>query len=382
VAGFPGQSYPPYPQPLRVARPPALRPRPGKGLIVGLVISGICVTAMLALFLAQGGAVGFGVAVALALAPVPVVLAAILALDRLEPEPPLNLWFTFGWGAGIAVVVAIVLSLLGEGVVAVGFGDATADTVGTVVLAPIVEEAVKGAALLWLLWRRRTEFDGLTDGIVYGAMAGLGFAVVENVGYYLGAFGDEGTKGAVMLFVIRGVIAPLGHPIYTAMTGLGVAYAATRTGGARFLAIPAGYVVAVFLHGLWNGMATFGGLPGLGFADLVIMLAMIVLIAVAVRERRRLVALMAHYLPAYLPTGLVTPQDIVMLGSLKTRKQARAWARTIRAQTAMADYQQAATELILLHQRAEREGADPYGFAAQRDALLAMMAGARRAFIR
>jgi hypothetical protein len=44
----------------------------------------------------------------------------------------------------------------------------------------------------------------------------------------------------------------------------------------------------------------------------------------------------------------------------------------------MGDYQQAATELTLLHLRAEREGVDPDRFAAERDALLDVMARARR----
>ena len=43
----------------------------------------------------------------------------------------------------------------------------------------------------------------------------------------------------------------------------------------------------------------------------------------------------------------------------------------------MDDYQQAATELTMLHLRAEREGMD-LAFAAERDALLGVMAQARR----
>ena len=53
--------------------------------------------------------------------------------------------------------------------------------------APFVEETLKGAVLVGLLWRRRQEFDGPTDGIIYAAMVGLGFAMIENVGYYINA---------------------------------------------------------------------------------------------------------------------------------------------------------------------------------------------------
>src|SRR5499433_3925268 len=53
--------------------------------------------------------------------------------------------------------------------------------------APLVEETLKGTVLFWLLWRRRPEFDGPTDGIMYAAMVGLGFAMTENIGYYISA---------------------------------------------------------------------------------------------------------------------------------------------------------------------------------------------------
>ena len=50
--------------------------------------------------------------------------------------------------------------------------------------APVVEETLKGSPD-HLLWRRRQELDGPTDGIIYAAMVGLGFAMIENVGYYI-----------------------------------------------------------------------------------------------------------------------------------------------------------------------------------------------------
>ncbi|WP_440099953.1 hypothetical protein [Streptosporangium sp. H16] len=61
-------------------------------------------------------------------------------------------------------------------------------------------------------------------------------------------------------------------------------------------------------------------------------------------------------------------------------RQARRWARGIGAGRAMSDYQQAATELVMLHQRAERDGTGPGDLAAERDALLAVMARSRESF--
>ncbi|MFF4617782.1 PrsW family intramembrane metalloprotease [Nonomuraea jabiensis] len=352
--------------------------RPSKALLIGLVVSSALALIVLTFMLLSGGPMGFALSALLGVAPLPVLLAAVLSLDRLEPEPKLNLAFAFAWGAGVAIVLGLALSFVGEALFTrAGFGEAVVDDVGTVLLAPVIEEALKGSALLLLL-RRRQEIDGLTDGIVYASMAGLGFAAVENVGYYLLAYNEDGAGGALQLFVIRGLIDPLGHPIYTSMIGLGVAYALTRRTAARFAAIPLGYLGAVFLHGLWNGSATTGSLAWVAGAYLVIMGALILLITVTVVERRQLVSRMGVYLPGYQQTGLITEADVRMLGTLSGRKAARKWARGAGLGRAMSDYQQAATELTMLHLRAERQGMDPVRFAVERDAHLGMMANARR----
>ncbi|MDA0636185.1 PrsW family intramembrane metalloprotease [Nonomuraea sp. MCN248] len=359
-------------------RSPALDRRPSKALIIGLVLSSLLALGVLAVLLASGGPIGFGLSALLAIAPLPVLLAAVLSLDRLEPEPKLHLAFCFAWGAGVAVGVAILLSLLGVELFArAGYGEQAVSLISTVVLAPVIEEALKGAALLLLL-RRRREIDGLTDGIVYASMAGLGFAAVENVGYYLMAYGEDGAGAVVQLFVIRGLIDPLGHPVYTAMIGVGVAYALTRRNAFRFAAVPLGYLAAVLLHALWNGAASTGSLAMVAGAYLVIMVALIALIAITVVERRQLVSRMGAYLPAYASTGLVSELDVRMLTTMRARREARKWARGIGLGRQMSDYQQAATELTMLHLRAEREGADPGRFEAERELLLGAMARARR----
>ncbi|MEV0145955.1 MULTISPECIES: PrsW family intramembrane metalloprotease [unclassified Nonomuraea] len=360
-------------------RPPLLvQRRPSKVLLIGLVLSSALALVVLAVLLRSGGPVGFGLSLLLALAPLPVLLAAVLSLDRLEPEPKLHLAFAFAWGAGVAIVLGVALTLAGQALFSsAGYGAQVVDAMGTVFLAPVIEEALKGSALLLLL-RRRREIDGLTDGIVYASMAGLGFAAVENVGYYLSAFMQSGVDATVQLFVMRGLIDPLGHPVYTSMIGLGVAYALTRRGPARYAMIPLGYLAAVVLHGLWNGTASLRSLGWLATAYLVIMAALVLLVVVTVLERRQFLARMGAYLPAYRYTGLVTPPDLAMLGSLAGRRRARQWAGRAGLGRAMSDYQHAATELTMLHLRAEREGMEPVRFAAERDALLGVMANARR----
>src|SRR5205809_319359 len=83
-------------------------------------------------------------------------------------------------------------------------------------------------ALRWLLFRRR-EFDGVVDGIVLAGLSGLGFAFTENVLYFGRAFlaGQEqslttGFFAVGFTFVLRGVLSPFAHPLFTAMTGIGL----------------------------------------------------------------------------------------------------------------------------------------------------------------
>ena len=52
-------------------------------------------------------------------------------------------------------------------------------------------------------------------------MVGLGFAMMENITYYMRAFEEGGTEQLGAVFILRGLIMPLSHPLFTSMTGLG-----------------------------------------------------------------------------------------------------------------------------------------------------------------
>lgn len=357
--------------------------RPPIGLIVGLSVSSLCAVVALSIDALFGGA-GFWVGVLLAIIPIPLLIALALTLDRLEPEPPRTLAFSFMWGAGVAVLGALVLNTLGLLYVTVPiFGETEGHFVSATFGAPLVEETLKGAVLFVLLWTRRNEIDGFADGIIYATMVGLGFAMMENITYYTRAFEEGGAQQLQATFILRGLVAPLSHPIFTSMTGLGVAYAATHR-GKQVLAPLLGLFGAMVLHGLWNGATAFG-LGGLGIVYLLDFCVLIVLVVIVVVERRSTVRRIEAYLPMYENTGLVTPQDVRMLRNLPSRRAARRWARAVGgrpAGRAMQDYQLAATELALLHMRAERGVAEPHWFATRRDALLGLMGMARQAFLR
>ncbi|MDF5753723.1 PrsW family intramembrane metalloprotease [Spongiactinospora sp. TRM90649] len=360
-----------------------LKDRPSFGLIIGLVVTGLCALASFSFDLLDGGTVRFFIALILAIAPVPLLLAAVLGLDRMEPEPRSNLIFAFAWGAGVAVLIAGIVNSLGLLYIrdAAGLNPADARGIAATFGAPVVEETMKGLVLLGLLRFRRQELDGPTDGIIYACMVGLGFAMSENVSYYVAAqSGELGGQDLAVTVVLRGILSPFAHPLFTSMIGIAVAVAARRSGSGRVLVVVAGWIGAMLLHGLWNGFATYGGFVGLAIAYLVLMLVLFVLIGVVIRDRRRIVALIQRYLPAYQPTGLITPADVAMLSSLPARRQARQYARAHGGKgglRAMNDYQLAATELGLLHERAARRAIGERTFYDEQRALLECLRMAR-----
>jgi RsiW-degrading membrane proteinase PrsW (M82 family) len=118
----------------------------------------------------------------------------------------------------------------------------------------LVEEAVKLAALWLLAWRlpRYT----MRDGIVLGAATGFGFAALESAGYAFNAlFTMEGLslQNLVETEVLRGLLTPVGHGLWTAILGGILFRTAARTGRLRLSGTLVGwYLLVALLHTLWD----------------------------------------------------------------------------------------------------------------------------------
>ena len=157
--------------------------------LLGLAVG--CLIAIVALILVvrQHGPAAPLAGLLLALLPVPLLVALILYLDRLEPEPRALLAAIFGTGAGIAVVTALLGRALHTGSITTPDLEPHASiaagvSVGAAIGGALLAETLNGLVLLALLASRRTEIDGVEDGVVYGSMVGLGFALVANVYAY------------------------------------------------------------------------------------------------------------------------------------------------------------------------------------------------------
>lgn len=243
--------------------------RTGRYVGIGITILAIVFLSLIviALMFFSVGVIPAVIAAVVAFTPAMFYLMPLMWLDRYDPEPFWLLALAFAWGALVAVVVSFIVNT-GVGIgVAVGVGGQQGailgDVIGAVISAPVVEEASKGVGLLILLIFFRRYFDDILDGIVFAGVIALGFATVENVLYYGRALGGGGFGALILLFFLRGILSPFAHVTFTAMTGIGCGMARESHNMFVRLAMPViGYIGAVLLHALWNGMAVFFGLEG------------------------------------------------------------------------------------------------------------------------
>jgi RsiW-degrading membrane proteinase PrsW (M82 family) len=331
--------------------------------VVGLIALGVCGLLVLGIVGSSVGVGGALLGALCALLPVGPVVATFLWIDRWEPEPPRTLLVAFLWGACFAALSALLINssaaLMADQVLGRGSGD----VVGAIAVAPVVEEAVKGLFLVGMLVFRRREFDGVVDGVVYAGLVAAGFAFTENILYFGRAFVEDavvGQAGGVLaILVLRGVLSPFAHPLFTAMIGIGAGIASrSRSVAGRVVAVALGYVLAVVLHALWNTSATVLGGGGFllvyGFVMVPLFVALIVIV---VWQRRREQRTVIAQLPGFARAGWIAPSEVPLLSSLAGR---RGWRAAVRRRSgkqvakAVADYQSAITDLAFLRSRMAR----------------------------
>lgn len=184
------------------------------------------------------------------------VFLLIYFLDLYEREPLSLVIGAFVWGA-IAATTLAGLANEGWGLVVARLGGPELATRWTAALtAPWTEETLKALGVLLIMLIAPEEVDDEVDGFVCGAVCGLGFAVVEDVFYFIGVFGGS-TGGVLSGFYVRVLSSGLyGHVLYTALAGIGLAYFFSRRGEvslARRTLVAVGlFLVAVAGHFLWD----------------------------------------------------------------------------------------------------------------------------------
>lgn len=194
--------------------------------------------------------------------------AFIYWLDRYEKEPKALLGAAFMWGVIIAAGGAFIINtVFGIGIYVVTGSEALTNLGTASVVAPVVEEILKGMAVAIVFLMFRKEFDSILDGIIYGGIAGLGFAAAENTLYiYRNGYLEGGWEGLFALVIVRVILVGWMHAFFTAFTGIGFAIARLNKNiFIKIIAPIAGLAVAIFTHAFHNTIGNFFyGLSGLG----------------------------------------------------------------------------------------------------------------------
>lgn len=256
-----------------------------------------------------------------------IYVAILWRLDRYEKEPAGLLALAFTWGALPSVIASIVLELaLGGLIGSVTAHPTLANALDDGLLVPLVEESVKGVALLGFLVLFRREFDDVLDGIVYGGMIGFGFAFTETVFYIAGGVLENGLGNGVAILFLRTVIFGANHAFFTGVTGAAIGAARLAQGGLRRVVLPcAGWLLAVAFHGVHNlGVADSTLLASLGVSIVSDWLGILLLLAIVALVWRKERGWLAQELAEEVRLGLLSEREYATLTGAAVRQRALA----------------------------------------------------------
>lgn len=313
-----------------------------------------------------------------AITAVPLSLLFLWA-DRFRPQ---RFWvwiMTIGWGACVATFISAQVNTWAAGHLSiVGDGDPASGARAAIYVAPFVEEATKATVLFWLAILMRYQWVSRLSGIVLAGLSGAAFAFTENILYYGRAyryaartFGQVSPEEALeMTFKVRGLYTFFGHPLFTAMTGIGLAIGLrSKSKIVRVVAPLAGFCAAAFLHMSFNTAATLVQGPSLLLIYFTVAVPLVLgMVALVIRQLFVEGRLIRERLGDYVRVGWLLPGEPEATSSLRTRMRALwhalfaglgVWLATIR-------FQRAVTELAYLRDAMTRGLVDQAGVAREK----------------
>lgn len=313
-----------------------------------------------------------------AITAVPLSLLFLWA-DRFRPQRFWVWLMAFGWGACVATYVSAgVNTWAASHLSIIGDGDPATGARAAIFVAPFVEEAAKASVLFWLAILMRYAWVSRLSGIVLAGLSAAAFAFVENILYYGRAYRYAArTIGAVspeqalqQTFVLRGLFTFFGHPLFTAMTGIGLAVALrSKSKTVRVVAPLAGFCVAALLHMAFNTVASM--LAGTQQVLVLVFVAVplvLGLVGFVVRQLFREGRLVRTRLGDYVRVGWLEPDDPQPLSRLRTRLRALWHALFLGPATFLATLrlQRRVTELAYLRDSMDRGLVDAAGQRRER----------------
>jgi RsiW-degrading membrane proteinase PrsW (M82 family) len=348
---------------------------------LGFIVLSIVILLVARYLLVVLGPTALLVALVLAAIPLVGVLLFIRWIDRWEPEPRGALFFALLWGAGASVLIALIFSGVTQHYAALAglTGSGVATFFETVVQAPVIEEFAKGLGILLILWVMRRTFDGPVDGVVYAATIAIGFAFTENLQYFGLAINKDGGLGGdvAQTFLLRAILSPFAHVMFTACTGVLLGLAARRTG--RIGAIGyfvLGLVPAVMLHAFWNS-AGYWATDWFRYY-FVVQVPLFVFAIVGITRLRRHEQRLTHArLSEFAAAGWFTESEVNLLSTAAGRQRAIRWAARHGLGRPYRAFVRDATRLAFARERLVN-GRDGIGASLDQTAMLAAIVDVRR----
>lgn len=325
-------------------------------LIAGVGIAILTISAMITIILnstigisaiSQNGVSSVVAALTIPLLPAIGINLLVNFMDRYEREP----WFlrlsAFLWGAIIAIPPALFIEQNIDTILQNALDPNNTSEMLRVLLqalnAGVTEETIKGLGLLLLFVILRDEFDNVTDGIVYGALIGAGFALVENFNY----FALNSKNYLVFLIVGRIVLGWLGHSTFTACFGAALGYVRHTKVRWKQIVIPLfGFLIAVGLHSFFdfvdlqasavirtaNGNATVVNYALFAIIAnyLLPFLAQIGLLYILMKSLAHEAAIVREFLANEVSNGIVSVGEYALLQNSfqRTKAERRVWRKS------------------------------------------------------
>lgn len=259
------------------------------------------------------------VSVVMGIVPMLIYAGFLWWLDRWEKEPLHLLVAAFVWGFIPSAIIALILQLILDIPISSFFetNSLAYDLVSAGIVAPVTEEIIKAVAVLLIFVFFYREFDSLLDGIIYGSLAGFGFAAIENILYFVSFGEDVGTLG--ILIFMRAFLFGLNHAFFTSLTGMGFAAARYQKNIFLKLLLPLiGLMCAIAAHSLHNSLVSFG-LIGFPFAVVADWLGVLGVLMVALVSLYHEASWINKYLAEEVQLGTLTAKQAATVASFGGR---------------------------------------------------------------
>ena len=314
----------------------ALGKRRRRFFVVGVLLSVVVIAGVLLVLrilsslsgLAQDGTHNLVLALIVPLIPAVSINILVNFMDRYGRDP----WFlrlaAFLWGAIIAIPPALFIENFMDGFIIRLWGGASQlvlHALFSALGAGLTEETVKGLGLLLLFFVLREKFDNITDGIVYGALIGAGFAMVENFIYFLWKPNDMSA-----LIVGRIVLGWFSHSTFTICFGVALGYIRhTRVRWRQSVVPLLGYLLAAGLHTIFDFVEifvrdlvpTYGNSPAVTrFAILAVIgnyiplfVVQVGILFILIKSLMHEAAIIRDFLPSEVAGGVVTVEEYALL---------------------------------------------------------------------